>query len=41
MLQRLPIGLAKVKAGSTSKNLLNEIFQITYFCIEQKKWLEK
>ena len=25
MLQRLPITLAKVKAGNTSENLLNEI----------------
>ena len=28
MLQRLPITLAKVKAGNTSENLLNEIRQI-------------
>ena len=27
MLQRLPIALAQVKAGNTSKNLLNEISQ--------------
>ena len=30
MLQRLPIALAQVKAGNTSKNLLNEIRQIRY-----------
>ena len=30
MLQRLPIALAKVKAGNTSGNLLNEIRQILY-----------
>ena len=28
MLQRLPIALAQVKAGSNSENLLNEIRQI-------------
>ena len=26
MLQRLPIALAKVKAGNTPENLLNEIY---------------
>ena len=30
MLQRLPIGLAQVKAGNTSENLLNEIHQTIY-----------
>ena len=30
MLQRLLIGLAQVKAGNTSNNLLNEIRQIVY-----------
>ena len=30
LLQRLPIVLVQVKAGNTSKNLLNEIFQIIY-----------
>ena len=30
MLERLPITLAQVKAGSTSENLLNEIKQIIY-----------
>ena len=30
MLYRLPIALAKVKAGNNSKNLLNEIRQIVY-----------
>ena len=28
MLERLPIALAQVKAGSTYKNLLNEIYEI-------------
>ena len=36
MLQRLPIGHAQVKPGSTSENLLNEIRKII-ICIEQKK----
>ena len=30
MLQRLPIALAQVKAGSNSESLLNEIRQIFY-----------
>ena len=30
MLQRLPIALAQVKAGNTSEDLLNEIWQIIY-----------
>ena len=30
MLQRIPIALAKVKADSTSGNLLNEIRQTIY-----------
>ena len=30
MLQRLPIALAQVKAGNTSKNLLNGIRKIIF-----------
>ena len=30
MLQRLPIALAQIKAGSNSQSLLNEIRQIVY-----------
>ena len=30
MLQRLPIAVAKVEAGDTFENLLNEIKQIIY-----------
>ena len=30
MLQRLPIALAQLKSGNTSKNLLNKIRQIIY-----------
>ena len=42
MLQRLPIALAQVKAGTTFENLLNEIRQIIYSkYIEQKKLLKK
>ena len=41
MLQGLPIALAQIKAGNTSKNLLNEIRQIIILCIEQKKLLKK
>ena len=40
MLQRLPIALAHVKAGNTFQNLPNEIRQIIYNCIEQKKLLK-
>ena len=39
-LQRLPIALAQVKAGSTSENLLNEIRQIIYF-LYRAKWISK
>ena len=41
MLQRLQIVLVLVKAGNTSENLLNEIFQKMYSCIKQKKLLNK
>ena len=30
MLQRLPIALSQVNAGTTSENLLNEIRQVIY-----------
>ena len=36
MRQRLPIALAKVKAGNTSENLLNKIRQIIYFLYRAK-----
>ena len=36
MLQRLPIALAKVKAGNNSENLLNEIRQIIYSLYQAK-----
>ena len=41
MLQILPIALAQVKAGNNSENLLNEIRQIVYLCVNQKKLLKK
>ena len=41
MLQRLPITLAQVKEDNTSESLLNEIRQIVYFCIIQKRVLKK
>ena len=37
MLQRLPIALAKVKAGNTSENLRNEIRQIIYSLYREKE----
>ena len=40
MLQRLWTALTQVKAASTSDNVLNEIRQILYFCMEQKKLLK-
>ena len=41
MLQRLPIALARVKAGNTSENLLNEIRQITYSLYREKEVTKK
>ena len=41
MLQWLPIALAQVKAGSTSKNLLNEIRQIIYSLYRAKEVTKK
>ena len=40
MLQRLPIALARLKAGNTSENLLNEIKQIIYSLHREKKLLK-
>ena len=40
MVQRLPIALAQVNSGNTSKNLLNEIhnkFTIHIFFVSNKK----
>ena len=37
MLQKWPIALAQVKAGNTSKTLLNEITQIIYSLCRAKE----
>ena len=41
MLQRLPIALAKIKAGNNSQSFLIEIRQIVYFLYQSKETLEK
>ena len=41
MLQRLPIALAKVKAGDNSKSLLNQIRQIVYSLYQSKQITKK
>ena len=41
MLQRLPIVLALVKAGVTSENLLNEIWQIIHSLYRAKEIAKK
>ena len=41
MLQRLPIALAQVKIGNTSKTLLNEIRQIIYSMYRAKEITKK
>ena len=41
MLQRLPIALAQVKAGSSSENLLNEIRKIVYSLYQSKEITKK
>ena len=41
MLQRLPITLAQVKAGSNSENLLNKIRQIIYSLCQSKQITKK
>ena len=41
MLQSLPIALAKVKAGNTSENLLNEFKQIIYSLYRAKEITKK
>ena len=41
MLQRLPIALAQVKAGSNSENSLNEIRQIVYSLYQSKEITKK
>ena len=41
MLQRLPIAIAKVKAGNTSENILNKIREIIYSLHQAKEITEK
>ena len=41
MLQRLPIAILQVKAGSNSENLLNEIKQIVYSLYQSKEITKK
>ena len=41
LLQRLPIALAKVKAGNNSESLLNEIRQIVYSLYQSKEITKK
>ena len=41
MLQRLPIALAKIKAGNNSESLLNEIRQIVYSLYQSKQITKK
>ena len=41
MLQRLPIGLAQVKAGNNSGSLLSEIRQIVYSLYQSKQITKK
>ena len=41
MLQRLSIALAQVKAGNSSKSLLNEIRQIVYSLYQSKQITKK
>ena len=41
MLQRLPIGLAQIKAGNNSEILLNEIRQIVFSLYQLKEITKK
>ena len=41
MLQGLPIALAKIQAGDTSENLLNEINQTIYSLYRKKEVTKK
>ena len=41
MLQKLPLALAKIKAGNNSESLLNEIRQIVYFLYQSKEITKK
>ena len=41
LLQRLPIALAQVKAGTNSESLLNEIRQLVYSLYQSKQITKK
>ena len=41
MLQRLPIALARVKAGNTPENLLNEVRKMTCFLYQARQITKK
>ena len=41
MFQKLPIGLAQIKAGNNSESLLNEIRQIVYSLYQSKEITKK
>ena len=41
MLQRLPIALAKIKAGKNSQSLLHKIMQIVYSLYQSKEITKK
>ena len=41
MLQRLPIAVAQVKAGTNSESVLNEIRKFFFLCTNQKKSTKK
>ena len=41
MLQRLPMALAQVKAGTNSESLLNEIKQIVFSLYQSKEITKK
>ena len=41
MLQKLPIALAQVKVGNTSKNLLNKIYQVKHSLYWKREIIKK
>ena len=41
MIPRLPIDFAQTEEGNTSKNLLNEIRQITFYQYREKGFTKK
>ena len=41
MLSKLPISLAQLNAGNNSEKFKNEIWQLLYFCADQKNLQNK